>query len=1138
MKRLFQLTVMLILLMCPMRGRADGTNPPVKSMSPNSQRPARGIKSAPNGTPGGKTPLKLKTRPLDIRNQTYRVEERRAAERKGLHAGSRALGMTLAGYCAYAENYDYIRTFDDISAEGVEIKWEDTYSYEEDFTVKGGFVRDGVLYQLTEKWDFNPATFELAQVITLYGLDYDSGEILSSEIIPEESAPVYDIIAYDEAGDYIYGYGLLPGHEGTVFMRTPFENLSAPEFISSVPDGQPTLYALCWNASDGLMYGINEEKEFVSIDSRGKQTVLFNIEMDYGSTYYGAMIYSVADRCFYWNINYFDGSALACIDAAIGSAEVLFPFADGNQFVYFATTDSSDPEAPAKPSLVASGFANGSTSGDIVFRAPDSLVNGDRIPTDKPLGYLLKMDGAEYQSGEVLAGAELKIGLSDLEEGIHTFAFSVSCNGIASAPLRMKSYIGFDTPMAPADVRLSTDRVTWTKVDTSVHGGYVDFTNLEYKVYVNGEFYGATANDALPIALPSDKELTLYTAQVSCSVDGKESEMASSNMLAYGTPFSVPYFVKPTVEQAILSYVWDSNFDDVSWTLIEDGPFYISYSQTDQPHDDWVILPPVALTDTGSYYSLSFETSMISDAYPLEFIEVLLGEGPSPKEMKYKLVEKYQPSKCYPEADVVNALIKIDHPGTYYLGFHAVSAPDQAGLTFGNVSVTDNNIRDNSPQAPEVTGCVPGEKGRLEAHVTVKAPTLTMGGAKLPQDEIMEISLASGNASCKVTAKPGEEMELTVETAQGDNLLTLRTSLGALNAPDIQIPVYTGIVPPKTPVQVSTVTHPDNTSMTLTWGKVTEGENNGYLIPENIVYDVYRAINWGYYIQYDSLAEGLTATTYTYTLPDTDAGTFIPQENVTLAVAARNEAGTNGRMAAFWDVLGTPYTVPFIEDLEGWNFESFGWYMYAPNASATAEWVIDLIDTVNPEWGDPYHGILLCQGERGSIGMLGMPRITTEGIPHASLNITMYAGKDAPDVRILAASCDNSSPREIGFFQAGDKDGLSVVEFPIPDELMGKGWIQIYIQPEFSSSSQLFAATAFAVNKTSGIGLVSENAPVVVKNDGVEVTVASGESIAVFDIQGRKIYEAVGNGSRMAVSLDKGIYVVKTSSKASKVLIK
>ena len=1106
---------------------------PVPAAEKKIESRTKGLKKRISGPSDSKVPLKGEVIPLTLvkKGEGLRRQAPLQAENPD------KIGMALAGYCIYAENYDYNNTLDEIEAGKVEIKWFDSYSYENDLMVRGGFLREGILYQVAEAWDFNPVSFELIQNISLSGLDPDSGERLSENFIPNDVAPIYNILTYNSSDDYIYGYGALPGYEGIVFMRTPFEDLSSSEMIASVEEDQASLYSLCWNPVENCLYGINEEKEFIKIEKDGKQTSLFTINIDYGSSYYGGLIYSVAEDCYYWNINFYDSSALAKIKPQTESVEIVFPFEYGNEFLYFLTTDSSNPDSPDKASLVSSKFANGSTSGSLIFKAPEALNNGTSLPAGTLLGYDFKLDDVDYKTGEVKAGETFEIKMENLSEGFHNFRLVISYGELESSPLRIRTYIGIDTPNPPAEVTLSEEMVTWSKVDSSEHGGYVDYDDLEYKVYINDEFYGSTKNLSLPVRLPADKELALYTASVSCQSQGKESEPTMSNMIAFGKPFSVPYYITPTLEQALLSYVWDSNNDDVSWTLINDGPFYISYSQTDQPHDDWLVLPPVSLTDTESYYCLSFEASRITDAYPLEYIEVALSGSPNPQDMNNMIVEKYQPVKNYPETNTVTALIKIDHPGTYYLGFHAISEPDQAGMTVGNVEIYDNNIRSESPQMAEIISCQAGEQGKLEAKLSFKFPSLSMNGTSLKADEKLIAHISSPSDDREIVGKPGEKTEVIVATQQGENEITLEVSSGELNSPKKLISIYTGIVPPLTPKQVSTVTHPDNTSMTITWDKVTKGENNGFLRPENVVYDVFRSINMGYYIDYQQLAEGLTETSYTYTLPYADSGEFLPQENVTLAVAARNEGGTNGRMAAFWDVLGTPYAIPFEEDLINWNFESFGWYMYAPSENATAEWVIDLIDSFDPSWGDPYHGILVCRGEKGTIGMLGMPRITTADVEHAALSINMYTGKNAPEVKILASAYGSPTPVEIGKFKPGTKEGMNMVEFPIPDKFMNKDWIQIYIQPEFSSASQIFAATGFFVNKTSGVNAVSTDMNLIIHNDGISVKAGVGEIITVFDLSGRKIFERSSDGAMTEISLEKGIYVVKAGSKADKVMI-
>lgn len=116
---------------------------------------------------------------------------------------------------------------------------------------------------------------------------------------------------------------------------------------------------------------------------------------------------------------------------------------------------------------------------------------------------------------------------------------------------------------------------------------------------------------------------------------------------------------------------------------------------------------------------------------------------------------------------------------------------------------------------------------------------------------------------------------------------------------------------PDTPSDPSVTAVYNNGQMTLTWNAVTTSQHNGFVDPAKITYNIYDGKG-------NSIANGLTATTYTFALQEPDDLTIYSYRVKAAYAGYESEGGISNDI-----VLGTitpPYTPNFEETkLEGWT---------------------------------------------------------------------------------------------------------------------------------------------------------------------------------------------------------------------------
>lgn len=1037
-------------------------------------------------------------------------------------------GAELLGWLSYSDNNVCELGLYDIGPEGYTLKWADKYYSETAETLQTSWIRDNKLcgfgYQII--WG------------TLWHnvyLEYDlaTGDLVDRIDVERDQGEGYVVMqngAYNESEDCVYGYGQCGSQY--VFMNV-FPD--APEIfnvIRPVPVSE-VCGSICYNKYDDSLYGINKNGDFVSIDSEGRQNALFKIPLEGFGSYITGLAYYPAENVYYWNVIQSDGTAsMALVNPKDESLEIYENFATGETFSsLFCLDDKLDPRRPKRPSVTRVDFADGATNGVVIYSIPAESVTGNAI--NGMMSYTSYLNGEECSKGEVEPGVSLEVRYENLSDGMYSFGLTVASEGVASSMVSTDAYIGNDIPLAPTDVVLTATEVSWQAVTEGVHNAYLDLDAMTYEVFINGEPVGETKSTSMAVTLPSDKPLSLYAASVKAICNGKESEMSGeSNTIGAGAPMDLPVYIEPTYEEYLLMTQYDPNGVGWSYLEISEGNI-VSSGMSEEVQDNWLFLPPFKVDDTERLYTFSFDAFTWGEWYTDEYVEVMLCKSPSPDGCLSTVISKFSPNEV-PTNHF--GFIQAPEPGTYYIALHCTSWAWQLGVLAMNFRITDDNILLTSPGAPEEVSAVGAEDGVLEALVSFVMPDKMINGDTLSADMELVAKVKSEVAEAEVKGKPGERVEVVVATVQGNNKLSISVSDGISNGRSVTVDVFTGVDIPAEVTNLRRIESDDMMSVKLEWESPTIGVGGGYINPEEVTYDIYRyELNYvGWYWQV--YKENVKDTYFTY-MADAEA----PQELVQLGVKTRNAAGSSDNMVTVATLLGTPYALPLNENFDdpysGMSFEP--WISYAPDASYDSQqWNYEYLQNVDGSYSGETIGLLGTTWYDDTKGMLGFPRFTTKGCEEVELSITVLNGPNMPKVALTGETYGLKSV-EIGSVEKSETEGLQTYTFRLPAELIGKDWVQVYLNVEYETYSQFVYIEDVAIQGTTvGVSAVEAGTSIAGGVGSIRFKGLEGVETSVVSADGKVVYSGRIDSNDETIQIQKGVYMVKSGSQSAKVYVK
>ncbi len=512
------------------------------------------------------------------------------------------------------------------------------------------------------------------------------------------------------------------------------------------------------------------------------------------------------------------------------------------------------------------------------------------------------------------------------------------------------------------------------------------------------------------------------------------------------------YYAYPEGSDYAKYKIVDSNNDGYTWSA--PGLYGMSYSGglATMQADDWCILPGINMDDASVFYNFYCEARGAMDANPEDF-DVYIGKSPDVASMTTKILEvrnlEYKRDMNLYDKFEKNFL--ISSPGTYYIGFHAISPATSCAFYVRNIYLTKTSIKSVSPAQVSDVNITGNSHGGLTAGISFKMPVANNLNETYGNDKTITVKIVSPAEKKTVTGAPGSLQNVVIKTLEGDNEITITTSDGNNEGLPYTAFVYTGLDVPGSPENITSSVSENNMTLTLKWDAPTVGANGGYVDPDNMDYYIYK---------YNDAKE--TWTYMDFTNGETEYSTTVKpsagQQNIILGVAAVNikdEETPESLYAVTSGVIGRPYSTPFIEEFK------IGNEIFNP---VVKEVPSDEYDTYL--WfGTPAEGLgsyadlpgrncyiaFSRQSGKTSYSRTVLPKISTMNMSDGQAGFYIFINYETPKTQFYITDFSGKETLLGTIDQYSGSGGWTMFTYDIPDEYLGQSWVNFIIKAEYDN---------------------------------------------------------------------------------------
>lgn len=771
------------------------------------------------------------------------------------------------------------------------------------------------------------------------------------------------------------------------------------------------------------------------------------------SQYIGGFGYDYSSNSYLYNPNDDSVSQIVSIDANTYAVTTLceLPGAPETACIYVDEVKPADPLAPAAGEFVSATFPNGSLSGTVTFTLPTLNLNGDNL--SGTLNYVIKANGKEIASDSAAPGAEVSASYSATASGEVSFTCVASQDTHVGKEASEVVYIGNDTPSAPRNVKLTPVTVTWDAVTTGVHNGYIDPSKVTYTVKINDNVVAENIKaTSCPTNLPVNIEIQNYVATVTASWNGLTGAAGTSNDILFGQPFSEPVTFAPTEQQIDLFTIIDNNNDNTTWSWnASKNAFQCKYSLSRQM-DDYLILPPVLVTDFNNLHKFSFDGWGYNNT-SVETFEVWIGQEPTAEGMTIKIKDATDITSK--ELKNFSTYFQVPTAGKWYVGIKGVSEKNQWYIYANNFQVEVSDVAAKGPAAVENLELVPGAEGALKATVKFNIPTKDNVGNALKGDVTVTIEDVVDFKT--VTGAPGSAQTVEIQTIQGSNEVKIQAAQGAVLGFPVVASVYTGVEAPGAVTDFEMIPSQSGYGLYGKFGAPEAGVEGGYINKNDLTYALYQnqpidlgwlgtLDNWVKIMDLGSEMEFETADL----LPEGTA-----QDSYQLGIAATNVAGT-GILYSTVVVLGAPYEMPVIEDFSTGSMTYTPIMLNTQGGMKQSYLTAEALNKLDPEFGAKGPAVVGQGTKDDQFGYFFLPMMSTKGANKAAFELSYYVGA-CENVTVYAETFGVERTEIFNeSYLYGYPDGFQNLPIELPAKFQDKEWVKITIRCDFSAAKKYF----------------------------------------------------------------------------------
>lgn len=575
---------------------------------------------------------------------------------------------------------------------------------------------------------------------------------------------------------------------------------------------------------------------------------------------------------------------LAEVDLTTGAATIVKTFDHAEEVLgLYAPAPAAAESAPAKVQNLQANFPNGAMSGKVSFTAPTTHYNGSAATGS--LTYEVTANGEVVATGTTSYGAQVEADVTLTTAGEYKIGASVSNTAGKSPEATTTLFIGTGVPMAPyvtLSYRNGSMLLTWSDIEESVDGGYIDPAQVTYTIkrYPDGTIVSSNQTTAaFSEQIPAPDTFTSYYYGVTANYNGKSSTESLSNRVALGE--LVPPYNETFDNETCMSgwTIIDVAGDHRMWMWSTMQNLRISFDQA-MPKDDWAITPAFRL-EAGRVYQMSFQVFCDDPSYP-ERIEVKMGASNTIAAMEKQIVAPTEVISTVDAPQTITATITPEESGTYFIGFHAISDADRYVLNLDNVKI-ESGLDTGAPSAATNLKAVADPSGAYKATVSFTTPTTSIAGGAQWQ-AYRKVEVLRNGEPCKEfsSASPGDQLSFTdTMEAAGNYTYTVYCYNMFGKGMPASTTVYVGIDKPAKPASATIVETANEGEVAVSWAAVTTDLNGNSIPSSKVTYMIaeYGTNGW------IPLHENITETSKTFKAVEGY------QDLVQYAVFAKTEGG-------------------------------------------------------------------------------------------------------------------------------------------------------------------------------------------------------------------------------------------------------
>ncbi len=705
-----------------------------------------------------------------------------------------------------------------------------------------------------------------------------------------------------------YSFGTVNPANGDVTVLAPL----AEPFFGLAADVNGDLYAITYNG-----YLNKVSKEDGSLTPVGKTGL--------NPAYMQSMTFDLKTNRLLWAASTKSGCGLYDVNIETGAATLITPFPyDEELSALYTLSQGAAKAAPGDLTDYSAEYVIG-TASDIAisFKMPTVAFDGSTLSGN--MDWTIRLNDVDTEMGSAAPGEQVNVTIHNAPAGMTVISAFASNDAGQGPQSKVRTYVGVDLPKAPSNIVTKVEgdiiTLTWDAPTEGINGGYFDPATLNYRIIRNpGNYTVCNSTKETTFSEQVDAtRLTSYSYEITSFSGANRGATASADRVLVGDAFSIPYSDDFTNGNDYTLYtIVDANQDGRTWQWSDQAVRgYYSY---DNAMDDWLITPPMILSDA-MVYTLRLMTRTTGYS---EDIEVFVGKAPNVEAMTEKIMPVTSiNSNNYTE---FKHEFTVSEPDVYYIGFHLVSPAGHNILYFNSLEVLEAASVKAPAAITDLTAKAAADAS-LKATVSFTAPDKTVNGE--PITALEKIYLYREDRIAKTITNPEPGKKYTEEIAnctRGVN--TFRVV--AFNADGKGLESKTSVfVGPDLPGRCNNITlMEENGQCVLTWEPPTEGANGGVVDPTKLRYHIAsQDFNTG-----GAYAEAMDLTECRFTQMPNIEGV---QGLVAYYVYAVNEYGVGDGYRSNVLVVGTPYQLPFVESFANntLHYNTFRNEMYAGSES-------------------------------------------------------------------------------------------------------------------------------------------------------------------------------------------------------------